>query len=248
MDVSLEVPTARFRRYRSFTTSWLVKPRGAARLEESFFMQQGQVDLWYVHLLAAPVRIADLYETLSHDEKRRANRFYFEKDRDSFIIGRGILRAVLGAYLGQSPRTIHFQYGPNGKPGLQPRSRPVLYFNLTHSEEFAVYAFSRDCELGVDLECLREIGNAEDIASRFFSPDECADLLSLNPDQRKEAFFNCWTRKEAYLKAVGDGLSVPRPSLLDGVEVRRVGRRYSTWAPRAYAARTAPALANDGCG
>jgi 4'-phosphopantetheinyl transferase len=109
---------------------------------------------------------------------------------------------------------VSFTYGPKGKPALSGTGCPVS-FNVSNSGEIAVYAFTRDCEIGVDVEYRRRVVDIEQIAQRFFAANEVDALLALPEDSRHDAFFNCWTRKEAYIKAVGDGLSVP----LDSFEV-----------------------------
>lgn len=204
-------------------------------------MNQGEVDLWAVHLRAGLDALAFLSETLSPDERERAQNFLFEKHRKYFIVGRGLLRAILGQYLQQPPAQLHFCYGVNGKPTLCVGGVPQLHFSLAHSEDCAVYGISRDSELGVDIELVRELSDIEAVAKSFFSPEECGDLHSIGLDRRAEAFLNCWTRKEAYLKATGDGLSVPldrfRVSLKPGDPasfLKLEGDRYplSRWSLR----------------
>ncbi len=168
---------------------------------------KGEVHLWTVGLAATPDHAADCYQKLSLDEKQRADAFCFEKHRKRFIIARYLLREILGWYLEEPSEQIRFCYSPKGKPALADHPGRALYFNLAHSEDCVVYALSSDCDLGVDVEYVRELPNADSIATRFFSRDESADFLLVPLQQRTEAFFNCWTRKEAYLKAIGDGLS-----------------------------------------
>ncbi|HEV7745553.1 MAG TPA: 4'-phosphopantetheinyl transferase superfamily protein [Pyrinomonadaceae bacterium] len=146
---------------------------------------------------------------LREDELLRAARFHFEKDRNHFVVARAWLRKLLGAYLGVSPREPGFSYAEKGKPALEDGQGSSLSFNLAHSGGMAIYAFSRHREIGVDLEFIREDLAGEKIAERFFSEREIDDLKSLPPELRKRAFFDCWTRKEAYIKARGDGLSMP---------------------------------------
>lgn len=153
-----------------------------------------------------------LAQTLAPDERERAERFHFERDRWRFVVGRGVLRTILGCYLELEPGQLKFCCGPYGKPGLakMPSTRENrLYFNLAHSQGLALYAVTREHEIGVDVEYIRAIPEMEQIAARFFSAQENAVLRSLPPGQRQEAFFNCWTRKEAYIKAIGDGLAQP---------------------------------------
>jgi 4'-phosphopantetheinyl transferase len=144
---------------------------------------------------------------LSVDERNRAERFRFENLRRAFAISRGGLRFLLASYLGRDPREIAFNYGPRGKPELQHSSR--LRFNLSHSGLVTLYAFTLDCEIGLDVEQVRDLPDHDAIAIRFFSAGEVTELRSLNPAERLAGFFRCWTRKEAYIKAVGDGLAIP---------------------------------------
>lgn len=161
-------------------------------------------------------RLQDLAQTLSESERIRAERFHFEKDRKRFIIGRGLLRTILGCYLDIEPSRVQFSYGSYGKPALAETSGPsALRFNLSHSHFLALYAVTNQREIGVDIEHLRPMPEAEQIAKRFFSARENAMFRALTPSQKDEAFFNCWTRKEAYLKAIGSGLAEP----LEQIEV-----------------------------
>jgi 4'-phosphopantetheinyl transferase len=180
-----------------------------------------EIDLWTVRLKAGRSQIQGFFEILSAQEQQRAAAFRFERHRDSFVIGRGLLRAILGWYLRKSPQHIDFQYGPRGKPSLYGGSSQLLHFNLAHSENVVLYAVTRGYELGVDVEFVWQLPDAEHVAQHFFSEAECADLFSVAADLRAEAFFNCWTRKEAYLKAIGDGLSLP----LHGFEVSLIPGR-----------------------
>ena len=155
-------------------------------------------------------------ELLAANEIERADRFYFAKDRTRFAVARGAMRQLLAAYLNLDAREIGFVYGPQGKPDLAaPQSASGLRFNLSHSGEIALLAVARGMELGVDVEQIRSDFASGEIATRFFSPEECAKLATLNADQAVDAFFNCWTRKEAYIKARGEGLFIP----LDSFEV-----------------------------
>ena len=128
---------------------------------------------------------------------------------------RGILRDILGRYLDSEPRELQFRYGPHGKPALCGAVGAPVAFNVSHSHDLALFAFSGGRDLGVDIEAIRPMPDGEDIASRFFSAREVACLRSLPAAIRNAAFFTCWTRKEAYLKALGDGLARP----LDGFDV-----------------------------
>jgi 4'-phosphopantetheinyl transferase len=127
--------------------------------------------------------------------------------RHSFVLAHGALRILLGRYLNTSPAGIQFKYGLRGKPALAPLA--LIDFNMSHSGDLVVFAFTRGCEIGVDLEQIHSIQDMQDIADRFFCLEEAAELMSLPVNQRERAFFLCWTRKEAYIKAIGDGLSAP---------------------------------------
>ena len=151
-----------------------------------------------------------LEQTLSDDERCRAGRFYFQSDREHFIVARGVLRSILGSYLGVEARELCFGYGAYGKPALMLHANAAdIRFNLSHAGGLALYAVTRDRAIGIDLEYLRADIEWMQIAARFFSPREHAMLSSLPPAARLEAFFTCWTRKEAYIKARGEGLALP---------------------------------------
>ncbi|HEY6434318.1 MAG TPA: 4'-phosphopantetheinyl transferase superfamily protein [Acetobacteraceae bacterium] len=157
-----------------------------------------------VHLWTFPLYRGEAdHVLLSAEETQRANRFHFDVHRDRFIAGRAQLRRILGNYLGTSPQQITLTYSPSGKPAI--RAPVPLAFNLSHSGNLAALAVAR-FEIGVDIEQIRTIDR--DIAQRFFAGDEVATLFGLPDEQWNEAFFSCWTRKEAYLKATGDGLLV----------------------------------------
>ena len=175
-----------------------------------------------------------LEATLSPDEKARADRFHFVKDRSRFVVARGVLRELLGRYLRQAPAGLEFSYGPHGKPaisGVNGASR--LSFNLAHSGKLAVYAISTQRNLGIDVERIKPESADEDIAHRYFSAREVSDLQTLPPDAKVEAFFRCWTRKEAYLKALGTGMQTPLDSfsvsLLPGQAAEFLGGVEPCW-------------------
>lgn len=168
------------------------------------------IHIWQVSLEQPAPLTQQLEQLLSADEQARAARFHFERDRRRFIVGRGTLRTLLGRYVQVEPTRLEFCYGAQGKPYLaQESTGGALRFNLAHSHELAVYAFTREGEVGIDIEYLHPLADLDQIAARFFSKAESTSLLGLPQDQRLIAFFNCWTRKEAYLKALGEGLSHP---------------------------------------
>jgi 4'-phosphopantetheinyl transferase len=166
------------------------------------------VHVWRVSLEAWAPHVETLRSCLSADETARAARFRFARDYTHFVVARGLLRAMLGAYLGLRPGEVHFRYGPHGKPSLADGLRPArLRFNVTHSGGLALVAVALDREVGVDLEQIRPLPDMEEVARRFFSPVEWDTLRGLPAAEQPGAFFACWTRKEAYIKARGEGLS-----------------------------------------
>ena len=149
-------------------------------------------------------------QILSADEQKRAARFHFAKDRQHFSAARAILRMILGSYLDVDPAKVDFLYSQKEKPYLAVRhAEKGITFNVSHSGGIALYAFARRMEIGLDVECISREVEVESIARRFFSQCEQQQLLKLPASERVEAFFRCWTRKEAYIKATGDGLSLP---------------------------------------
>jgi len=151
-----------------------------------------------------------LEEVLAPDEVDRAERFRFARDRRRYVVGRARMRAILGDYLGQEPRTLRFGYGPQGKPALAaPIGAARVDFNLTRSHELGILAVQCDADIGVDVELLRPFPEALDIARRFFTPEEYARLAALPSADVVAAFFEYWTRKEAVVKSSGQGLSQP---------------------------------------
>jgi len=173
----------------------------------------GKIHVWSIRLDPPAERVAQLGRSLAEDEWARANRFRFDKHRRQYVVGRGALRALLAAYLETRPEKIQFTYGPRGKPFLAAsHGAGELQFNLTNSDELALVGFVRGPEIGVDVEYLRQMSDCEQIAERFFSLSERQVLRGIPFPAKQEAFFNCWTRKEAYLKAVGEGLAAPLDS------------------------------------
>jgi 4'-phosphopantetheinyl transferase len=167
-----------------------------------------RVELWKVHLNEPPK--GSEAGVLSADEIARANRFHFEKDRLHFIHCRASLRSLLARYLTIPPNEIQFEYTANGKPELAAKQNPSeLRFNVSHSADIALIAISSKHNLGVDIEKIRSDVDTTALAERFFSVRERAGLRALPSDLRVAGFYACWTRKEAFLKATGEGLSFP---------------------------------------
>ena len=176
----------------------------------SLVLEHNEVHLWRVQVIGTPERTCLVDKYLSEAEVERGRRYYFDHDRDQFLESRISLRIILGQYLDLSPAVIEFGRGSHGKPNLKPLSSSGgLSFNLSHSGEIVLIAVGRNREIGVDVEQLRREIDLEGIAQRFFSPREVKELFALSPELRPGAFFRCWTRKEAYVKARGRGLSIP---------------------------------------
>ena len=215
-------------------------PRSAAGVA----LEPGEIHVWAVPLDPAPAIVERLATSLAEDEWERARRFRFDRHRRRYQVGRGVLRELLGAYLGVPAREVVFSYGPRGKPFLGgPAAAGGLSFNLSNSHELALIGLLRGPEIGVDVELLKPMPDLEQIAERFFSASERAALRGLPAGQKREGFFNCWTRKEAYLKAVGEGLAAPLDSfdvtLIPGEPPRMLtlkgdAERASRWSYRCF--------------
>ena len=168
----------------------------------------GVARIWHWPLDVSALEVADLKKVLSPDEMERAERYRFDQHRNEFILTRALLRIVLASYTAQSPESLSFDYSAQGKPALK-NGRPDLRFNVSHTEGLAVLALVREREIGVDAEKIRPQPDAQKLAKRFFSAREQLFLGKLSGDELQRAFFRCWTRKEAYIKAKGEGLSIP---------------------------------------
>jgi 4'-phosphopantetheinyl transferase len=163
--------------------------------------------VWRVDVRSAYARRNDLWHVLARDERQKSIDLFFEGDRKRFVVSRGVLRVLLGRYLRAQPDSLEFGYNPHGKPYLVGASG--VRFSTSHSHDLVLLAFVRDRDIGVDVEHMREDLGLEEIASRHFSTREVATLRSLPNSLRTEAFFACWTRKEAFAKAKGRGLTLP---------------------------------------
>lgn len=173
-----------------------------------------EVHLWCGSLERSPREVALLALTLSVDERSRAARLSAPRDRRRFVVARGLLRVLLGRYLGRPPAMPRFAYGPFGKPELEGQRSPGrLSFNLAHSGELALYAFGRGRRVGVDVEAVRPLEDMAEVSRLVFSRREREQLWTSPPVLRQRAFFDGWVRKEAVLKALGDGLGANLQSL-----------------------------------
>lgn len=196
-------------------------------------LTENEVHVWRARLDSDSISLEHFSADLSLEERSRATRFVLARDRSRFTVTRGILRRLLGGYLRQPPARVAIDIGPHGKPALSvgPDTTP-LGFNLSHSQGLALFAFALRREVGIDVEQIRpEVAN-EGVEDRYFSVQEQMELSALSPGLRPEGFFSCWTRKEAYVKARGQGFQIPlnsfdvsltpgRPATLNRVDEKR---------------------------
>lgn len=174
--------------------------------EDSLTLSPGEARIWRIEIADAIAEAGTLERTLAEDERRRAARFRLPRESARFVGLRGILRSLLGASLGEPPESLRFVYGPRGKPALDPDSHDsTLRFNLSHTSDVALIALTQGREIGIDLERIRPITLG--IAERFFTPEEVDELRALPPEERQPAFFTIWVRKEALVKARGEGIA-----------------------------------------
>lgn len=181
----------------------------APALASSLQLASGEVHVWSAGLDVPPGTFDYLHATLASDERHRGARFRFEHDRCRFVVARGTLRDLLGRYLQTRPGRISLVYNAFGKPELSPEYGSRLTFNLSHSADLVLVAIAVGANVGVDLEYTRPQSDYAEIARHFFSAAEVDHFNALPGHLHEEAFFDCWTRKEAYLKARGEGLAIP---------------------------------------
>ena len=183
--------------------SWSARPQHVT-------LSENEVHAWKTPLTASEGEYIALQQVLSPDERERAQRFYFEKDRRRWTIAHGVLRILLARYLNTDTHELKFVTNEYGKPALAPPlSGTGLQFNLSHSAELALYAFTYQRQIGIDVEYMRLDIEWEPLARSHFSPSEYVSLKALPSALQAEAFFLCWSRKESYIKAKGRGLSIP---------------------------------------
>jgi len=191
-------------------------------------LNRDELHVWLASIEIASQQLSELERTLSADEIARAGKFYFERDRRSFIGWRGILRTILATYLETKPSALRFLYNEFGKPHLEGSAEARnLSFNLSHSGVLVVVAVAIDRDVGVDVEFIDDSVPSAEVANRFFSTNEIATLEALPQSLRLAGFFNCWTRKEAYIKARGMGLSIP----LDSFDVSSIPGETAALVP-----------------
>jgi 4'-phosphopantetheinyl transferase len=169
-----------------------------------------EAHVWRACLDVPESRVRALEANLAADEMKRARRFYFAEDRRHFTVAHGLLREILSLYLDTPPDQLRFGYNPHGKPFLP---ETAICFNLSHSGKLALYAIARSMEIGIDIERIRTDFECMEVANRFFSHGETDALRSVPDDRQHVAFFDGWTRKEAFIKAIGEGMSFPLSQL-----------------------------------
>jgi 4'-phosphopantetheinyl transferase len=184
-------------------TDW-VSPQG------NYVLPPAEVHVWRITLGRHRTQLPEMEAILSADERQKADRFFMPADRDRCVLGRGALRLILARCVATTADQLRFEYNGFGKPHLAGGSgEPALQFNLSHSGEFILIAVTIGRAIGVDVEWMRPLSEVAEISERFFSARERSMLASLPAEQQHSAFFTCWTRKEAFIKAVGNGLSHP---------------------------------------
>jgi len=207
---------------------WLTPP-------QHITLSKNTVHAWKAPLTAPEDEYSALQQVLSPDERERARRFYFEKDRRRWTIAHGVLRILLAQYLNTDTHKLQFVTNDYGKPALAPPfAETGLQFNLSHSAELALYAFTYQRHIGIDVEYMRLDIEWAELARSHFSPSEYAALQALPPPLQAEAFYLCWSRKESYIKAKGKGLSIPLDqfdvSLVPGEPAALLGSREEVQA------------------
>ncbi|HEX5159842.1 MAG TPA: 4'-phosphopantetheinyl transferase superfamily protein [Ktedonobacterales bacterium] len=185
---------------------WIVAP-------SSIHFAENEIHIYRVFLDQPPGHVHWLTTILAPGERERAQRFHFERDRQRYVVGRASLRMLLARYVGAEPQSLEFQYGRHGKPELAaPRQASLLSFNVAHSEGIALYAVTRNHVIGADIERVRSLVHFDLMAELYFAAEERVALQGLSMPARQMAFFTCWTRKEAFMKALGLGMSIPLDS------------------------------------
>ena len=193
-------PTA----YSRFIHSWRLPL-------DKITLSKGDVHVWIAGVDNPVIPVQDFGRILSDEEHKKGERFCFDQDKKRYIVCRGVLRTIIGKYyLDIEPGRLEFWYGPRGKPFLADKfGDGTLQFNQSDSNGLALYAFTKGHEIGIDLECIRIIPDARQIVAGSFSELEKTAFNALPESEKQEAFFNCWTRKEAFIKAIGEGLYYP---------------------------------------
>jgi 4'-phosphopantetheinyl transferase len=206
---------------------------------DCFALNDQQVHVWLMDTDQTKPCLEKFVQTLAGDERQKGARFYRREDRERFLAVRGALRLILAGYLKTTPQQLRFVYGEHGKPALEKSLSHNVRFNVSHSQNLALFAVARNGEVGVDIEAIRSDFDVESIALRYFTSQESAMICAAPAASRREAFFRCWTLKEAYAKACGLGLATifeqaeisPASQLSEKVtEVHTERERLSRWS------------------
>ena len=216
------------------SSDWVIPP-------EDLSLSEGEVHIWKFLLNQSDTLSHNLFRYLAADERVRSDQFRYPELRERYISGRGLLRLITGRYLNKHPRSLAFTYGSNGKPMLEGEISQTLSFNQSHSHYLITFAFICYGPVGIDVEYLHTVPRVERLAQRFYSQGEYEHIRSLEPEKQESAFLRAWTRKEAYLKATGDGLIFPLSQVevsLGENDVPRLlkvpGGQESTWCLEAF--------------
>jgi 4'-phosphopantetheinyl transferase len=192
-------------------------------------LDDGEVHIWTARSNAPDISLTTLEKLLNDGEKARASRFIFERHRFAFTFAHGVLRQILSSYLDQAPERIRFDHNAFGKPFLaEPDAARGTQFNMSHSGDAVLVALTRGRHIGADIEQMRVMRDFALIAKSNFTPQECAMIHCHPSDLQPRAFFTCWTRKEAFIKAVGKGLSIPLNTFDSSIPAGQPGIRLIT--------------------
>jgi len=209
-----------------------------AEVPRGYAVSPRDLHVWMRRLGTSGPHLQAMMDILSAEERQKAERFYFQADRERHVVGRALVRVLLGRLLAIKPDEIEFRYSEAGKPSLVGAQNSADYqFNVSHSGDLILVAVTARRAIGVDVERIREDVELDAIAARFFSQRERADLAAVSPDQRRGAFFACWSRKEAFIKATGAGLGRPLDAFDVSVRPDEPAMLRETRPDRAEAAR-----------
>ncbi len=207
-------------------------------IDDKIMIPEESIHIWLADIEKEGPNHECLSCILSPGEKERIKRFVFDKDKKRFLITHGLLRLILGRYTGIAPDALRFSVMEKGKPVLENSGGRDIRFNLSHSGKYVIYAITERREIGIDIEYMREFSDADRIVNRFFSKREIEEYFRLDPGMRKRAFFKCWTRKEAFIKAIGRGFYMPLrnfsvspdPDAKSGIEIHQESIPDRKWS------------------
>ena len=188
----------------------MASPLWLEQISKDLRLKKDTIDIWCISLDLDDPCLHLFEQVLSEEERSKAMRMRIEEPRKHYVAARAILRQIIATYMKEKPERLEFRYGPNDKPALAEEfSSTGITFNMSHSHGLALYGVTLEREIGVDIEKIRQDMAITDLAKRFFSTREYDKMIKLPAEQQVQGFFNCWTRKEAYLKSTGQGLKFP---------------------------------------